>query len=267
MFKDIEPYFDALKDTLKQVVIRPGAARRWKDKIPNNLFLGLRGVEKLFISKTRDRLTPFGLEEALNDLPALKTIEIRGNSIPCDCTIPDILAERQIFISEKSVILPVKGCDDDYFSSRIFSFTDFQEECARKGEYTLPDFSNTEFGNYQGREESRPRKKTAKERGFYRNGKKKPDSYPEDKKKEGRYYEDKKKKKPEIAKGANSKPKWQPKWQQRVRAKSRHRHTHHTLRHLGRGQSVDEEPVNSERNGPIAEQGSKFSFRNLGTEC
>ncbi|XP_072170634.1 uncharacterized protein [Diadema setosum] len=260
MFEDIEPYFDALGDRLKEVIIFPGHARRREDKMKEHLFHGLDRVEKLFIRTTRDRLTPLGLEEALADLPALKSIEIRGNSLLCDCTLPDILAERRIFITEKSGILPIRGCDKDYFSSSMFSFEDFQKECARKGGYTLPDFSNTEFANYREKEKRGTLVRTAKAHGYYKYGKKIPDSY----------FENLKRRKQSTPTAVNS----SPRSRERERANFRDRYRHHKWRTtLRRGRSVgadipeelgvDEQPVNSERNGPIAEQGSTTDIEGI----
>ncbi|XP_072170633.1 uncharacterized protein [Diadema setosum] len=261
MFEDLEPYFHALGDRLKEVIIFPGSYHYWEDKIRERLFHGLNRVEKLFIRGTRDQRTPVGLEAALKvDLPALKSIELRGNTLLCDCTLPDILAERRIFVTEKSGIYPIKNCDEDYYSRRTFSFENFQKECARKGGYTLPDFSNTEFKNYKEKVKWGTHIKTPEEHGY--NRRKIPKSY----------WEDRKKKEEEIRRRLATVPAKISREQRQKEFKQRH--THHMWKHLRKRRSVgadtpeelgvDEQPVNSERNGPIAaEQGSTTDIEGM----
>ncbi|XP_030839286.1 uncharacterized protein LOC754335 [Strongylocentrotus purpuratus] len=127
--------------------------------LPDDMLRNVEQLKALTIHPTIDRLAPAGLGKAIEQLTNLKTLDLVGNSIHCDCALPKALASQNILLLSKSRMPPVKGCKRHGFSSDLYNIQDFLEKCAEREGYELQEpphdimpqvpagLSNRRFGN------------------------------------------------------------------------------------------------------------------------
>ncbi|XP_041484591.1 uncharacterized protein LOC121431151 [Lytechinus variegatus] len=98
-------------------------------------------------------------EDIFENVENLKALDLVGNTLNCECSLPAIIASENIMLLSKSRMPAVTGCIHHGFSNEQYAIKDFLEKCAEREGYKLSEpthgvgpkvssaFSNRKFGN------------------------------------------------------------------------------------------------------------------------